>query len=192
MWTPDWELVQYWDKVVASKELTEKYARELKEDLARFPLELMPTQLKTLVDVGAGAFGGILPYFPHAERKIMVDPLALTFKERYGYTAEFECLEGYCRHLPLEDESVDVLFCIETLDHCNSVEEFGKSVAELKRVLKTGGLLFFMLPLRAVAREGHFISLQNMPRRDVLDLFNDMRFLKKDEIYEHLYLTVKK
>ena len=39
-WTCDWELVEYWDKVIADKSLTDKYFRELKEDLANFKIDI--------------------------------------------------------------------------------------------------------------------------------------------------------
>lgn len=77
------------------------------------------------------------------------------------------------QNIPLEDESVDVVFMFKSLHHV-PLELMGLSMQEIRRVLKPGGLLYISEPVFA----GDF--------NEVLRLFHD-----EQEVREAAFNTVK-
>jgi ubiquinone/menaquinone biosynthesis C-methylase UbiE len=57
-----------------------------------------------------------------------------------------ELIQGTSQQIPLPDASVDLVFCHQTFHHLTRQEE---SLAQIKRVLKPGGLLLFAESTRA-------------------------------------------
>jgi Methyltransferase domain. len=193
MWTKEYEITTYWDKVIASEYLTSVYFRELKDDLNFFNLRLIPEAVDKVVDVGAGAFGGIFSLLDIGKNKIIVDPIATEFRDKYGkISTDIECIDGYCQALTLADDSIDVLFCIEALDHCNSVEELYQSIREIKRVVKIGGLVFFMMPVRPKEIEGHPLHIGIVKPDDIFRQFSDWNLLQRLFDHNHIFLTAKR
>ena len=78
------------------------------------------------------------------------------------------------QEIPLEDESVDVVFMFKSLHHV-PLELMEQSMREIRRVLKPGGLVYISEPVFA----GDF--------NEVLRLFHDEK-----EVREAAFLTVKK
>ena len=60
----------------------------------------------------------------------------------------FKILEGWAENLPLEDQSVDVVYSSHMLEHTN--DEL-KSLKEMKRVLKPGGTMILGVPTASMA-----------------------------------------
>lgn len=109
----------------------------------------------TVMEVGCGAAGGLLRYIPYKHRRIAVDPLI----HDYPWLLEgWELRSEYCHELQQPDDSVDLLICLETLDHCESYDQFRDSQRQLARVLKPGGTLLFMTPARAKPADGHPVN----------------------------------
>jgi ubiquinone/menaquinone biosynthesis C-methylase UbiE len=74
---------------------------------------------------------------------IDLDPEAVaTAKERFGEHAA-ALVEGDLRELPFEDDSFDVVTSFETIEH---MEEGERALAEMRRVLRPGGLLIVSSP----------------------------------------------
>lgn len=97
------------------------------------------------------AYGG-------GSRRLAIDPLADQYAElNPDISAEhrMEWVRAYAHSLPLQDDSVDVAFCLEALDHSDTRERFFRAMLELVRVLRQGGLLFFMVPTRPDRPDGH-------------------------------------
>jgi ubiquinone/menaquinone biosynthesis C-methylase UbiE len=63
-------------------------------------------------------------------------------ESRYGDYAE-AILEGDLHDLPLEDASFDAVVCFEAIEH---LENAGRALAELRRVLRPGGTLIVSSP----------------------------------------------
>jgi SAM-dependent methyltransferase len=76
--------------------------------------------------------------------------------------------------IPLEDESVDVVFMFKSLHHV-PIELMETSIHEIRRVLKPGGLLYISEPIFA----GEF--------NDILRLFHD-----EQKVREAAFNTIKK
>ncbi len=90
-----------------------------------------------MLDVGCG----ISPVSPLPSKTIFIDSdkKAIDLLSKQGYLA----LKGDANHLPLDNKSIDCIFCSEVLEH---VPDFDKSITEFKRVLRNKGLLFITVP----------------------------------------------
>jgi len=80
------------------------------------------------------------------------DPIAMDHLERAG-TNPVYFLRGDAMHLPLSPESVDVVICAQVYEHVPSDEEL---MAEIFRILKPGGLVFFSGPNKLFPIEPHY------------------------------------
>lgn len=99
---------------------------------------------KTALDVGCG--GGVLAEeFAAAGFTVTgIDPSENSIKtaenhaKQTGLNIHYET--GTAEKLPYPDGSFDVVYCCDVLEH---VRDLNKSIAEISRVLKQGGVFFF-------------------------------------------------
>jgi ubiquinone/menaquinone biosynthesis C-methylase UbiE len=54
-----------------------------------------------------------------------------------------EFRQGSCTEIPLDNNSIDLVVCFETIEH---VDEHKATMAEIKRVLRSGGILIISSP----------------------------------------------
>jgi len=108
-----------------------------------------------VIEVGSGAHG--LIFYLGARRGVGVDPLAVSYRSlfpRWQNCAATIAAEG--ERLPFPNASFDVVLCDNVVDHAESPKQI---VAELVRILKAGGLLYFTVnvhhPVYAVAAGLH-------------------------------------
>ncbi|OQB02010.1 MAG: Methyltransferase domain protein [Parcubacteria group bacterium ADurb.Bin216] len=192
LWSKEFELEKYWDKVMANPALIAEYNAEFEKHKAYFKLNSYEFN-GTTIDIGGGAFGGVFNFLPIKGRKILADPLAYEFKERYNkIPAGVEIINAYCKDIDLPNNIADTIFCINTLDHCNNIEDFEASIVNIERMLKNSGLLFFMLPIRESQSEGHFIYHGNISRYTIDKYFQNYNIILKDWDYHCFYLVGKK
>lgn len=107
-----------------------------------------------VAEVGCGAAGGLLNFVPRPLRAVAIDPLIEQY-DRSWLPHGAVLISAFAHAIPLACESVHLLICIEALDHCDNMDQFRQSQAELARVLAPGGRLLFMLPARDQPRDGH-------------------------------------
>ena len=167
-WSPEYEL-KYWREETDNLQLLRHKMREL------CVFDFAPVNPRTVAEIGGGKYGGYLRYYGCGKQRFLVDPLADHFGD---YPDGVKATTGTVTALPFDDGSVDVLFCLEVLDHLPA-SDFPKAVAELKRVLAPGGVLFFHLPLRYEPREGHPLSARDITPEEVLAAFGMERRLTK-------------
>ncbi len=96
----------------------------------------------TWVDVGCGPFS-VLMEAPAGITKIMVDPLMKFYLHHklvppVEDTSRHVFIEAAGEDLPLADETAEMVFCTNTLDH---VADPWQTLSELVRILKVGGHL---------------------------------------------------
>jgi SAM-dependent methyltransferase len=102
--------------------------------------QFRPIHLQSRVlEVGSGAHGMI--FFFGTDVAIGVDPLALEYSKLFPeWQGRVLTIAAAGEMLPFDDESFDVVLCDNVVDHAESPERI---VAELVRILRPGGLLYF-------------------------------------------------
>lgn len=108
-----------------------------------------------VIEVGSGAHGLIF-YFGTA-RGVGVDPLAVSYRSLFPrWQTRAPTIAAIGEQLPFPDQTCDVVICDNVIDHAESP---GRIVAELVRILKPAGLLYFTVnihhPVYAVAAGVH-------------------------------------
>jgi ubiquinone/menaquinone biosynthesis C-methylase UbiE len=96
-----------------------------------------------IVDIGCGV-GDLSRILPISLKRIGIDLSlpALRYANRDCRTdAMFVNASVY--ELPLQDESVDIIICLEVLEH---LREDNKALEEIRRILRPGGRLIISLP----------------------------------------------
>lgn len=96
----------------------------------------------TLLDVGCGA-GFISNHFAGCGMRVTGIDLSegsLAVARKHDATKSVAYIAGDAYHLPFEDAQFDVVTAMDFLEH---VEDPGRAIAEMSRVLKPGGLLFY-------------------------------------------------
>ena len=108
-----------------------------------------------VIEVGSGAHG--LIFYFGAKSGVGVDPLAVSYRglfPRWQNCAATIAAVG--EQLPFPNASFDVVLCDNVVDHAESPKQI---VAELVRILRPGGLLYFTVnihhPVYAVAAGLH-------------------------------------
>lgn len=123
-----------------------------KEILYRHNLEPTLFDGKIIMDLGCGPYGlikGMLNLHNikklNFEKIFGVDPLMDYYKEKIGILSDSSIVKLYSNqgeNLPFENNSIDVIFSTNVLDHC---QDPSKVVNEVKRVLKSNGHFYCSL-----------------------------------------------
>lgn len=115
------------------------------EHRARYRWAARLAEGKAVLDCACGTGYGLEMYAAAGAAAVTgvdVDPEAVEIaKGRYGKAAAV--LQGDLGKLPLEDDSFDLVTCFETIEHVENAEQ---GIAELRRVLKPGGILIISSP----------------------------------------------
>jgi len=149
-----------------------------------------------VVDVGGGVLGGALALTGIGKKRILIDYCADEYEKIGKLPKNVKAVQADFAELPLEDNSVDILFAWEVLDHALTDEHFVKGQNELVRVLKPGGLMFFFHPLRSKPKKGHTV-VKGEP--EIRKGFNKLKILhgvkedvNRDRYESFLYLIATK
>lgn len=98
-----------------------------------------------VLEAGCGEGYGAGQIAEVAGKVIGIDYDALTAAHAGATYPKVSAMRGDLAQLPLKDESVDVIVCLQVIEHLQDQPGF---VAECARVLKPGGLLFMSTPNR--------------------------------------------
>lgn len=102
-------------------------------------LSLVPSDW-VVADLGCGTGNAAELLAPTVKRVLAVDqsqPMLDAAAKRLSNFKNVEFLRGELEHLPLKDGSVDAAVCVLVLHH---LEEPGKALAEMSRILRPGGV----------------------------------------------------
>ena len=149
-------------------------------------LEKLPPAPAVICDIG-GAYGEYSYWLASLGYEVYLYDLsekniemAHKFGKKCGIT--LRCAEvADARSIPRPDESADAILLFGPLYHLTERTERNKCLAECKRLLKPGGLLF-TANITAYASTLHFVSIYDKKRRPALD---------SDAVFEGLMRTVK-
>jgi SAM-dependent methyltransferase len=137
------------EEVIAAMQRSSRRVRETIEQFARIADDAR------VIEVGSGAHG--LIFYFGARHAIGIDPLALSYSNLFpGWQSAATTIAAAGEELPFRDQSFDVVLCDNVVDHAESPQQIA---AELVRVLKPGGVLYFTVnvhhPVYAVAATVH-------------------------------------
>lgn len=137
------------EEVILAMQRSSKRVRELLETFQRIADDAR------VIEVGSGAHGLIFHF--GAKHGVGIDPLAVSYRglfPRWQNCAATVAAVG--EQLPFANERFDIVLCDNVVDHAESPKQI---VAELVRILKPGGLLYFTVnfhhPIYAVAAGLH-------------------------------------
>jgi len=137
---------------------------------------------KSVLDIGSGPMGGILQHLP-CKRKISIDPLnkeyVENFPEFYNPNIEYFVAEG--EKIPLENDSISLVTCVNALDHSESPAQV---INECTRVLGPSGYLSLSFCINLAKTHPHKAHPHNL----------DSEWLHKiiDSDYETIFETIGK
>lgn len=108
-----------------------------------------------VIEVGSGAHGLIFCF--GARNAVGIDPLAVSYRGLFPrWQTKATTVAAVGEELPFRNQSFDVVLCDNVVDHAESPKRIA---AELVRILKPGGLLYFTVnihhPVYAVAAGVH-------------------------------------
>ena len=103
---------------------------------------------KRILDVGCGPRGS-LDWAADAAARVGLDPLADDYLALGVDGRAMDYVAGVAESMPFADASFDAVASINSLDH---VDDVGRAVAEMIRVLRPGGLLLVATELNHRAR----------------------------------------
>lgn len=158
-WKPEYEL-EYWLKYEEKEyinKINDKYKYFKVEEIIK--KHFNKNNLNFVIDIGGGKYGGFLYFFKDGRNRVLFDFLADSFVEGNEklnkLPKDIKGVAGSFCDIPFSDNSIDIIFCCEALDHSDSYRDFLKAQKEIVRVLSVGGLLFFEIPLRTRPIQGH-------------------------------------
>ena len=149
-------------------------------------LETLPPAPAVIYDIG-GAYGEYSYWLASLGYEVYLYDLSeknIAMAHKFGRKCDVSlcCAEvADARSIPRPDESADAILLFGPLYHLTERTERDKCLAECKRLLKPGGLLF-TANITAYASTLHFISVYDKKRRPALD---------DDAVFESLTRTVK-
>ena len=94
-----------------------------------------------------------------------------------------ETTMGSMENIPYENNFFDVIYCKQTLEHSYNLK---KSLPEMKRVLKNGGMLLIEVPINLGFEPAHLADIEGPP--DVKERY----WLKWISKYYHVKISQKK
>lgn len=137
------------EEVIAAMQRSSRRVRETLEQFGSIGDEAR------VIEVGSGAHGLIFCF--GARNGIGIDPLAVSYRHLFPrWQTKATTIAAVGERLPFRDQSFDVVLCDNVVDHAESPRGIA---AELVRILKPGGLLYFTVnihhPVYAVAASVH-------------------------------------
>ena len=102
-------------------------------------------KISVALDVGCGAMGGMSLAVP-AKKWLLLDPLIDEFRKLYKNDNNGKkYINAFNEDIPLDENSVDVVFSTNALDHVNDPD---KCLSEIYRVLKPEGYFYLWTDCR--------------------------------------------
>lgn len=108
-----------------------------------FGMDRLFYENKIIVDIGCGPRGS-LEWANMCARRIGVDPLSNEYAKLGTSSHKMEYLCVGSENIPLADSYCDAIFSFNSLDH---VEDIGKTISEIKRLTKNGGLFLLLVEI---------------------------------------------
>ena len=158
-WSPEFEM-KYWN---ARNDDDGFYIKDIKRlydefDVDKFIVDNIDTStIKNVVEVGGGAYGGALRFFPLSVKKYAIDLSMDLFLKKGKIPKSISCIKADFSDIPINSGTAEVVFAWEVLDHALTDNHFYAGIDELCRIMRPGAVLFFNQPLHSEPRNGHTV-----------------------------------
>ena len=141
------------------------------EHLSRYRSVLEVVKDKIVVDIASGAGYGTNLIASKAKHVTGVDYSedAIEYAKKLYSATNLKFIKGDALDLPFEDNSVDVVVSLETIEHLTDPEKF---VKEVKRVLRPNGVFIVSTPNDDEYIEGNEFHLHEFRLKDLKKLIN--------------------
>jgi SAM-dependent methyltransferase len=96
---------------------------------------------KRILDIGCGPRGS-LEWAGMAAERVGLDPLANEYLKLGAWRLQMKIIAAPAEAIPFADGYFDVVSSFNSLDH---VDDLGRTIAEIKRVVKPGGLFLLIV-----------------------------------------------
>ncbi len=141
-WRPNYE------EWVQKRLWQERYCEPVLENLKHYVPDWKQT---TILDLGSG-MGGLVVRLQREGCKVLgldycFDYCIITKLRGMRYGLQPNVINGVAERIPLKDQSVDVVFCYEVIEH---VLDPVAVLREIRRVIRPGGLVFITVPNRRI------------------------------------------
>ncbi len=140
--------MRYWQgRVRAEGQLGNAHYAEFYTD--QFGLSPAFYQGKRLLDIGCGPRGS-LEWADMAAERVGLDPLAERYRALGTGRHAMRYVAAPSESIPFEDGHFDVVCSFNSLDH---VDDLARTVAEIRRVLRPGGLFLLLTDVNHLATD---------------------------------------
>jgi ubiquinone/menaquinone biosynthesis C-methylase UbiE len=131
---------------------------------------------KRILDIGCGPRGS-LEWADVAAKRVGLDPLAEQYLALGAGQHKMQYVAAYSESIPFPDGHFDVVCSFNSLDH---VVDLGRTIREIKRVTKRGGLLLLLVEInhQPTELEPHCLGW------DSVELFKPEFVLRTQQHYE--------
>lgn len=146
-----WNQIHEMDSLGNFASFQEKYFF-INKNMFREPVFSFPNGI--VADIGCGPYAGFLPYVD-AKIKLAIDPLCFEYQNISELSNDILFISADGEQLPLRDESVDAIFCVNALDHMMKPD---LALSEMYRVLKKGGYLALSVDIGGTP--GHPVDIE--------------------------------
>ena len=167
-------------------------------------LESTPTK-GVILDVGSGCGTNLFQWLLNGYDAVGIDccdwKLEFCYKkiEDFGFPKSWKnsFKFGYAENLPFENESFDLITCVQVLEH---VKDWRKSLDEMLRCLKKGGSIFLKAPDYDGSYDDHYgidigvpisenvelLKKSILSKNSSLDVFEGLNFVSKKNVLDYL------
>ncbi len=139
------EFIYWWIKKIEEKKLNNNHYEPFYTDYFELPKSFYTN--KVIMDIGCGPRGS-LEWADNTKERYGLDPLANKYLKLGADQHAMKYVEGVSENIPFDDNYFDVITSFNSLDH---VEDANKSILEIKRVLKPGGLFLLIVDIHEQA-----------------------------------------
>ncbi|NOY50523.1 MAG: class I SAM-dependent methyltransferase [Chlorobi bacterium] len=136
--------INFWRyKKIKEGELTNWHYKQFYTDY--FGLEESFYNNKIILDIGCGPRGS-LEWADMSKERYGLDPLADKYLRMGAHKHKMTYVKAYSESIPFNDSFFDVICSFNSLDH---VEDIGKTILEIRRTLKPGGVFLLIVDVHA-------------------------------------------
>ncbi len=165
-------------------ESTHFWYRARKEQLSIWLKDLKKANLKVL-DLGSATGGNSLHIasLGHIVTSAEYSDIGIQIQKSKG----IKVVRADARELPFEDESFDVVICLDVIEH---IEEDILVVSEISRVLRSGGRFLISVPEDPKIWSSHDVIVNHVRRYTRNSLLNILKYtnLKVTNLWSTLFL----